>query len=244
MKQTPTTSWQKVGKWYDKSVGESGHFYHQTLIIPNVLKLLNFSDNEPASVLDLACGQGVLSRHLPAQVEYVGLDLASHFIQAAKSYPKKGNHQFFEADITKKFPIKQRLFTHATMILALQNLEKPLDVFKNAKDFLEPGASFIIVLNHPCFRIPRQSSWVVDEENKIQFRRIDRYMSPMKIPIQTHPGKGKQSAETLSFHHALSDYSRWLKEAGFVIELIDELCSTKESEGRAAKISFFLEKYL
>lgn len=236
MKRSSSTSWQNVGKWYNETVGEGGHYYHQTLIIPKVLDLLHFSKNEPASLLDLACGQGVLSRHLPPHVSYVGLDVAGPLIAAAKRYRHPPSHQFFQADVTQKLPLQHPPFSHATIILALQNIESPLAVFKNASHYLQSGAPFIIVLNHPCFRIPRQSFWKVDEENKIQYRRIDRYMSPMKIPIQTHPGQGKQSSHTLSFHHPLSDYSRWLKEAGFVIELIEEWCSNKVSEGRAAKM--------
>jgi ubiquinone/menaquinone biosynthesis C-methylase UbiE len=231
-----STSWQNVSKWYNETVGEGGHFYHQSLIIPNVLKLLNFSKEEPTSLLDLACGQGVLSRHLPSHVSYVGIDAAAPLIVAAKKYRHPASHQFFQADITQKLPLKHPLFSHASMILALQNLEHPLAAFKNASHYLQLNAPFLLVLNHPCFRIPRQSSWRIDAENKIQYRRIDRYMSPMKIPIQTHPGKGTQSPHTLSFHYSLSDYSRWLKEAGFVIELIEEWCSNKVSQGSAAKM--------
>lgn len=236
MKRNSPTSWQKVGKWYNETVGEEGHYYHQSLIIPNVLKLLNFSDKETFSLLDLACGQGVLSRHLPPTVAYVGVDAAAQLIAAAKQYNKQSSYRFIHADVTQKLPIQHAPFSHGTLILALQNIEHPLAVFKNASQYLQPGAPFVIVINHPCFRIPRQSSWKIDEENKIQFRRIDRYMSAMKIPISTHPGKGKDSPETWSFHHPLSDYSRWLNEAGFVIEVIEEWCSNKVSEGRAAKM--------
>ncbi len=235
-KRNSPTSWQKVGKWYNEAVGEEGHYYHRAVIIPNILKLLNFSNSEPASLLDLACGQGVLSRHIPPSVNYVGVDAAAQLIAAAKQYHKQPSHRFIHADVTQKLSLSQAPFSHATLILALQNIEHPLSVFKNASQYLQPGAPFIIVINHPCFRIPRQSSWKVDEDNKIQYRRIDRYMSPMKIPIQTHPGKGKESSQTWSFHHPLSDYSRWLKEAGFAIELIEEWCSDKVSEGRAAKM--------
>jgi len=41
----------------------------------------------------------------------------------------------------------------------------------------------VIVLNHPCFRIPRQSGWGIDEKNKLQFRKVIKYMSPMEIPL-------------------------------------------------------------
>lgn len=236
MSRSASTSWQKVGKWYNDSVGEEGHYHHQTLIIPNVLKLLQFPKNESSTLLDLACGQGVLSRHLPAGVSYVGIDAASSLIKAAKDYVPLPTHRFIQADVTKNIDFQHPLFTHGTIILAIQNIESPLSVFKNACRFLQPGAPLIIVMNHPCFRIPRQSSWKIDEDQKLQYRRIDRYMSPMQIPIQTHPGKGKDSPQTLSFHHPLSDYSRWLKESGFVIEHIEEWCSTKVSQGRTAKM--------
>jgi ubiquinone/menaquinone biosynthesis C-methylase UbiE len=236
IKRNSPTSWQNVGKWYNEKVGEEGHHYHQSLIIPNVLKLLNFSKNEDASLLDLACGQGVLSRAIPPFVSYVGIDAAAQLISAAKHYDRQTSHQFIQADVTQKLPLLTTLFSHASLILALQNIEDPLAVFKNASHYLQSGAPFVIAINHPCFRIPRQSSWKIDEENKIQYRRIDRYMSPMKIPIQTHPSKGKDSPQTWSFHHPLSDYSRWLKEAGFMIELIEEWCSDKLSEGRTAKM--------
>lgn len=230
------TSWQKIGKWYDDSVGEKGHYYHRNLILPGVLRLLNFPKDKVSSLLDLACGQGVLGRVIPPSVSYVGIDASEELIQAAKSYRPSSKLEFIQADVTRKLPLKERLFTHASLILALQNIEFPEKVFHHLSSRLEPDGPFVIVLNHPYFRIPRQSSWQVDKEHKIQYRRIDRYMSPMKIPIRAHPGKGEQSAETLSFHYSLSAYSLALKNAGFTIDLIEEWCSDKISEGGAAKM--------
>ncbi len=237
MAKQPTTSWNSVGRWYDDAVGEQGHYYHQNIIIPNIVKMLNFSDKEKtAALLDLACGQGVLSRHLPPHVSYTGIDIAPQLITSARQYNRNPNHQFMQGDATYPLPTKKTDFTHATIILALQNIEAPLKVFQNAARHLQPNAPFIIVLNHPCFRIPRQSSWKVDQENKVQYRRIDRYMSDMKIPIQMHPGKGKESQQTWSFHHPLSSYTHWLYETGFTLDLIEEWCSNKISEGKAAKM--------
>jgi ubiquinone/menaquinone biosynthesis C-methylase UbiE len=231
-----STSWEKVGKWYDESVGEQGHYYHQSLIIPHVLKLLDFKDPASCSLLDLACGQGVLGRQIPNETTYVGIDSAISLIKAARHYNKNPLHQYLQSDVTQKLPITKTDFTHASIILALQNIEHPQQVLKNVSSHLQVGGKLIIILNHPCFRIPRQSSWKVDAENKIQYRRIDRYMSSMTIPIQMHPGKGGSSPQTVSFHHPLSAYSSWLKEAGFTIDLIDEWCSNKVSEGKAAKM--------
>jgi ubiquinone/menaquinone biosynthesis C-methylase UbiE len=226
-----STSWENVSRWYHDIVGEQGHYYHQTLIIPGVLKLLNFAENEAASVLDLACGQGILSRYLPESVSYIGIDASASLIATAKRLASRPSHQFIQADLTRPLILPEAPFSHGTLILALQNTKDPQSLLKHASTYLQPQARFVIVLNHPCFRIPRQSSWGIDDNQKIQYRRIDRYMSPMQIPIQTHPGKGKDSPSTKSFHYPLSAYSYQLYEAGFSIELIEEWCSNKISGG-------------
>ncbi len=58
----------------------------------------------------------------------------------------------------------------------------------------------------------------------------------MKIPIQAHPSKGKDSPVTWTFHHPLSSYFQWLNATGFTVETMEEWVSTKESEGKNAKM--------
>lgn len=226
-----SSSWEDSNEWYDRIVGKQGHYFHEKIILPHLLKLLSL--NSSSRLLDLACGQGILSRHIPKDVSYTGIDLSASLIRAAKQHQILKHHVFLTADVTGPLPLKSS-FTHATIILALQNIEHPLATLKNAKAHLEPGGKLVIVLNHPCFRIPRQSSWGVDPAKKLQYRRIDRYFSPLKIPIQTHPGKGEDSAHTFSFHHPLSAYTQWLQEAGFKICQMEEWCSDKKSTGAAA----------
>ena len=57
----------------------------------------------------------------------------------------------------------------------------------------------------------------------------------MQIPINMNPGD-RNSPITMSYHHPLSDISKMIKDAGFVIDLIEEWTSDKESEGRVAKM--------
>ncbi len=140
-------------------MGEKGHYYHQSIIMPNCLRLLNFNGYPEAALLDLACGQGVLSRHIPFDVNYVGIDAAKSLINSARQFNPPQHHEFIVADTSKDLPIKKSNFTHSTVILALQNIEHPLNVFKNVHKHLISEGQFLLVLNHPCFRIPRQSSW-------------------------------------------------------------------------------------
>jgi SAM-dependent methyltransferase len=232
MKMAKNSSWESMHEWYHGQVGSEGHYYHQQIILPNVLRLLG----KPRKVLDIGCGQGILARKLPKSTAYLGIDLSSSLIENAKQLqPAKKDH-FAILDACQPFSLKEKAFSHSTLILSLQNMPHPRIVLQNAHDHLEEKGVLLIVLNHPCFRIPRQSGWIVDTSKKLQSRRTDCYMSPLEIPIQTHPSKGDQSSASLSFHYPLSFYAQTLGDAGFVIETIEEWCSDKASTGANARM--------
>jgi SAM-dependent methyltransferase len=237
-------SWQKVAPWYNRVTEHGqGHYYHQHVIIPGVLRLLDFNSKLSIvnyKLLDLACGNGVLAKSIPKDVEYLGVDVAPSLINEAKRTDHNPNHKYFVADVTKNLPLEalgevEPTFSHAAIILALQNISNPIAVLQNVSKLLILNSKLVIVLNHPAFRIPRQSSWGIDEGRKIQYRRIDKYMSPMEIPINMNPSD-RNSPITMSYHYPISDYSKMLKDAGFVIDLIEEWTSDKESEGRVARM--------
>lgn len=230
------TSWEPVEKWYAGSVGEEGHYYHQHIVLPKVLGLLAFGKEKSPALLDLACGSGVLARKVPPSALYMGIDISPSLIKTARQADTNPQHQYLVADATHPLQLEKKDYTHAAIVLAIQNMQEPKLAFENAAKHLAPFGRLVIAMNHPCFRIPRQSSWNVDEEKKLQYRRIDRYSTPMSIPIQAHPSKGEKSAQTWSFHHPLGDYSRWLNEAGFAIEVLEEWYSDKVSTGSAAKM--------
>lgn len=226
------TSWQQVSGWYDSLVGEKGHYYHRTVILPEVVRRLSLSQGD--RLLDIGCGQGVLSRVIPKNIEYVGIDIAQPLLESAKKYHPSRWHHFIHADLTSPWPLDSFApFTHAACILVLQNIEHPAVLFDHLSRVLQEGAMAIFVLNHPYFRIPRQSRWNIDEKTKTQTRELFSYMTPQKIPITTHPGKG--AASTWSFHTPLSELTAMSHAAGFDIETIDEWCSPKHSTGAAAR---------
>ncbi|MGB7977740.1 MAG: class I SAM-dependent methyltransferase [Chlamydiales bacterium] len=223
-------NWDKSESWYTSCVGEKGHYYHQAVILPNALRLLG----KYSSLLDLGCGQGVLQRQMPESVEYVGIDASKELIASAKKMTTGGT--FIVGDVCGELALEKKDFERAAMILSLQNMERGQAAIQTAGRHLKKGGRLLIVLNHPCFRIPRQSSWGIDEPMKLQYRRVNRYMSPQEIPIQTSPGKGARSETTFSYHHPLSDYCRWLQGGQFMIGSMEEWCSDKKSEGAMARM--------
>ena len=228
------TSWTQVGKWYSGIVCEKGHYYHQEVIIPGVLRLLNL--NKTARLLDLGCGQGILARAIPADVNYLGIDLAANLVDEARKMDQNRNHSYAVADVSKDLPIKFSGFSHAAIVLALQNIKHPFKAVKNAAMHLNKGGRLVIVLNHPSFRIPKHADWEVDRVRKIQYRKIESYMTPLEIPIDSSPFDKNDNVKTWSFHYPLSAYTEMLFDNGFLIEKIEEWVSPKKSEGGMAEV--------
>lgn len=226
------TAWQGFGGWYHDLVGSKGHYYHQKIVLPGALRLMGLRPG--SSLLDLACGQGILSRHLPKKVEYWGVDASTSLLEAARTGANpKAN--FVSADITRALPIGKRDFSHASIILALQNVERPADAIAIASSHLCSGGRLLIVLNHPCFRIPRQSGWGIDDPSDTQYRRLDAYRSPNRVPMRVHPGQGERSPVMWSFHHPLEFYFAALSRAGFSVLELEEWISDKTSIGSASQ---------
>ncbi|WP_100933940.1 class I SAM-dependent methyltransferase [Candidatus Chlamydia corallus] len=227
------TSWNPIASSYNKLVQNSGHYYHRETILPQLLPLLAL--NSKTSLLDIGCGQGFLERMIPKKCRYLGIDISPRLINLAKKMQSERSHEFKIADLSKPLQsVELPLFSHAVAILSLQNMEFPGEVIRNTGALLEPLGQFFIVLNHPCFRIPRASSWHYNENKKIISRNVERYLSPMKIPIIAHPGQ-KDSPSTLSFHFPLSYWFKELSSNGFLVKNLEEWISSKTSTGKRAK---------
>ena len=86
-----------------------------------------------------------------------------------------------------------------------------------------------MVFMHPCFRIPRKTHWGWDADQKIQYRRLDSYSTPLEIPITTHPGKG--TGEQTHFHHRpLADLLTAMGKGGLAVTACEELYSHRRSQ--------------
>lgn len=230
------TAWSDVADWYDQLVGESGSDYHQHVVLPGVIKLLKPQPDQ--HVLDVACGQGVLTRLLALRgVRVTGLDASRPLIASARDYARKlpADQQklldYQVLDASKEFAsfLTPASFDSAVCVLAIQNIHPIQPLCQSVCACLKPGGHFVIVMMHPHFRGPKETRWGWDETTGTQYRRVDRYLIPRKAPIITHPGK-KDSTYTWSFHKPLEAYIKALRNAGLLIDLIEEWPSHRTSQ--------------
>lgn len=154
----------------------------------------------------------------------------------------KGNYasngiKFVKADAQNLSFAKAGEFDMALCVLSLQNMENLKAVIGEISRVLKPNGKLVAVLNHPAFRIPQNSSWGFDEGNKIQYRRIDSYLSPAKVKIDMHPSEKIKKVYTYSFHHSIQDYMKALAASSLAIVKIEEWISHRKSEtGPRAKV--------
>ena len=227
LKAKNDTSWNAVAAWYDDLLESGDGTYQKDLILPNVLRLLDIKRGE--KVLDLGCGQGFFSREFfKAGADVFGVDLSPKLIALAKEHsPKEIRFAVSTADKLSVFSGPS--FDAVVCISVIQNIERVQAVFAETVRVLKSGGRFLVVMNHPAFRITKRSSWGFDEKNKIQYRRIDEYISESGADIAMKPGSDS-TVFTTSFHHPLQFYFKALHKAGFLVRRLEEWNSGKTSE--------------
>ncbi|MEN9647367.1 MAG: hypothetical protein RLY57_171 [Candidatus Parcubacteria bacterium] len=221
------TSWGEVAGWYDRVV-ESDDSYQTKVVLPQLIRVMNITKGE--RVIDVACGQGFFARAFQnAGAHVTGIDIGENLIAIAREKSKDIEYVVGSAESLQGITDAQ--YDKATIILALQNIEKLQDTCTSIARVLKSQGKCYIVLNHPSFRIPGRSSWEFDTINYVQYRRVDGYMSESKKEMIMNPGAPIQDQiVTWSFHRPLQVYTKALFKAGFAITRIEEWGSHKESE--------------
>lgn len=226
-RSSPPTSWDPLANWYDGWVGKGGSDHHRKLAIPAVLDLLALQPGE--AVLEVGAGQGVLAPFIAeAGGRYTGVELGEKMLEFARRHHGDLG-RFLQGDACRLAGIPElhpEEFEAVVFLLSIQDIDPLPDALESAAWALKPGGRVVLLMTHPCFRIPRQSGWGWDETRKLQFRRVDRYLTPLPVPLKPYPG---QRGVTRSFHRPLHAYVNGLAEWGLFVERMEEIPTYKVS---------------
>jgi len=230
MKTPTSTSWGNVAGWYDDLLAGEGT-YQAEVILPNLLRRLEIMKGQ--LILDLACGQGFFSQAFCLKgAKVIGIDISKELVTLAKrrvSTSEQKRLEFVAAPADKIPFVPDHSVDQITIVLALQNIENVKGVLAECSRVLKADGSLHLVLNHPAFRVPKASDWGWDDAKKTQYRRIDRYLSETKVPIQMHPGD-KPEEMTVSFHRPLQTFFKQFEKSGFCVTVLEEWISHKQSD--------------
>jgi hypothetical protein len=123
-------------------------------------------------------------------------------------------------------------FDAAVFLLSLQDIDPLEGAVESAAWALRPGGRLAMVMTHPCFRVPRQSGWGWDAARALQYRRVDRYLTRLAVPMKAYDGD--RHGATRSYHRPLSAYVNALAASGMLVDAIREVAGPAP-KSRAAK---------
>ena len=220
------TSWEGVAPWYNEHLKESDT-YQEKVIAPNLVRFLAIKKGE--RVFDLGCGDGYFSRIFKKEGANVsGIDASKTLIDLAKKYDPKGNYVVKKAE--DMLGVKEKYET-VVSVLAFQNMKDGEKVFEVIKKHVVDGGRIVLVLNHPAFRVPKESDWHFDVKSSRQGRVVYRYLSEISIPIVMNPGANKNKQQlTYSFQRPLQWYMKIASKNGFSMTRMEEWISHKSSQ--------------
>ncbi|MDB5254943.1 MAG: hypothetical protein JWL92_319 [Candidatus Nomurabacteria bacterium] len=221
------TDWNNVAQWYDNYLsGEDT--YQEAVIAPNIVRLIDPSKGK--RILDVACGQGYFARLCAAKgAEVVGIDQSAVLIEKAKS--QAGEKELYIAGNAETLDAyKLETFDVVFTVLAFENIKNIAAVMEGMRQVTRPDGKVVLVLLHPSFRIPQHTDWGFDSKKTVQYRKVEKYLSEISIPIELSPFKGEAKTVTTTFHRSMQWYMKSFRNAGFAITNLEEWNSHKKSQ--------------
>lgn len=223
------SGWEPVADWYDGWVGADGSHHHRKLAIPAVLQLLELQRGE--QILDVGCGQGVLAPHITSSgARYTGVDISPKMIAIAR---RRHRGRFLRGDarhLHRVSALRPGSFDAAVFLLSIEDMNPLESVIQSAAWALRDGGRIVVLMRHPCFRVPRQSGWGYDADRKLNYRRVDSYLTPLSVPMK--PYEQSETGVTISFHRPLHHYINTLAMYGYMVDYLDEIVTHQPGSGQ------------
>jgi ubiquinone/menaquinone biosynthesis C-methylase UbiE len=225
--------WEKASvKWIkyheEKSPDDQGDINRQLIIDPALWKLIG--DPSGLKILDAGCGNGYLTRELARRgAEVIGVDFSAGFISycTKKEQEDPLGCQFIHSTLDEMVSIDSHYFDLVVSNIVFVDVLDYKGSFKEISRVLKSTGRFLWSNTHPIFgrtsneffRLPFDTPR--NEERK--YVMIDRYFDSGGRSLSWG-----NFQPLWQFDRTLSEYSKALKEAGFVIREIIEPKPEKE----------------
>jgi SAM-dependent methyltransferase len=218
--------WEVNSAWWQESFTEGADPEYSEQIVPLLVELL--SDAAPATVLDIGCGEGQLSRvaaGLPSVRRVTGVDpTSSQLVEAAnRGQPEAAGEDgqgrrtagpagvHYARATATALPFPDKTFDAAFACLVFEHIEGTVDAIAEVGRVLRPGATFVLFMNHPLLQVPG-SGWVDDDILGEQYWRIGPYLD------ENHSVEEVDKNVWIPFvHRPLSVYVNALVAAGLYL---------------------------
>ncbi len=216
-------AWDENSDWIEIHTDEmTGDANRKYIIDPALWNLIG--DVNGITILDAGCGNGYLTRQLASKgAKAIGIDFSKRFIEFCKKTESETNLgcEFHEGSLTEMSMFETQTFDIVVSNIVMVDVLDYKKAFREIARVLKEDGRFIWSNTHPVFgrsatagdfKFPKDSRR--NEERYIKL--VDRYFETGAELIDWF------RSPTWQFIRTLEDYSKALKEVGFVISEIRE----------------------
>jgi SAM-dependent methyltransferase len=214
--------WDRAAEIWDDKYGKYGDAYREHIFNPALFRLMG--DVSGLRILDAGCGTGYFCRLLAERgARVTGVDLSRRFIEIAQGYEQREplGIEYSRANISNLSGLDAGAFDLVVSVYVLSDTRDCGQAISEIGRVLKGKGRFVFLMAHPCFswhcggwkKIPEDSHRAEDH----LYFRVDNYFRR-----QTLESQWGDFSPFLAFHRPLSEYFRWLREAGFaVVDLVE-----------------------
>ena len=226
-------AWNTNASVWDAKMGDEGNDFFRILQWPVISEYLssmekNGSKDTPR-ILDVACGNGLVSRKLAEMgFEVVAFDFSEELINLAKQRSNTtgriGYHVIDATDQNALLNLGEHSYDAAVCNMALFDMADIKPLFQMLPKLLKPGGCFVFSITHPAFN--NSSSVHMAEESdqdgviKTTYSvKISRYMTPYQrqgVALRNQP------MPQLYFERPIQYYLNLGFKNGFVLDGFSE----------------------
>lgn len=225
-----TFGWDQMTDWWDEKLGNEGDLWHRALIDPPLLRLVG--EVSGMHVLDLACGNGYLSRRFARQGAFVtGVDANAPLIERVRTREAQESLgiTYHVVDAAHLDILENSAFDLVICNMGLMDIENATGTIQEVSRVLRSKGRFVASLSHPCFDKVNTSGWAIEQiyPTTTIWRKMSHYreVAVDDLPWQQVSG---QVIYTRAYHRPLSWYFRTLRASGLVVAALEEPEPTEE----------------
>lgn len=194
---------QLAGEWSEWVETPNPEGSREKELFPEVRSWL--AQRRPTNVVDIGCGQGILSTLVPSEIDYHGVDLSEPLIARAKKQYAAPSRSFESGD-AYRLPFEAATFDAAISFWVWSHLASPLRAAAEMSRVLKPhGFCLIITANPETYDVRRGFYSRYEEKDGLIIGDFDL-------------GDGRKLTNTTLYLHTIPDLYAALKGAGLVIE--------------------------
>lgn len=215
---TPVAAYDAIAEWYDDQV-RSGGLLHD-LVLPEILALIGDVNELP--LCDLACGQGVVARHLVRRGAVVtGIDVSIRLLGIAQNDERAdpSGIRYLQGDAQQLVGIADASFAGVVCHMALMDIPDLAATLRTVARILRPDGWFVFAITHPVLDAALERIEIVHKGDGSTYRQVRGY-------FREGPWRGENPngvrGKVDTYHRTLSTYVNTILAAGLLVEQMVE----------------------